>query len=182
MFGSARILAMLFCCSQSRKPKKALPPFTMPNSTVWPPVSTTDYVGNAAADGSGADRTANITITATFFATVAKLVIDNSHASDVYMTTLQIRGKGIYDLDPVAYESSSTQTFGRRQLDIDMLYAEDGNVAQDLANYLRSQFDALDRYVTEVELKPHTSAAILQSVIDSVERSRRKTSRVSISV
>ena len=131
------------------------------------PVSTTDYVGNAAADGSGADRTANITITATFFATVAKLVIDNSHASDVYMTTLQIRGKGIYDLDPVAYESSSTQTFGRRQLDIDMLYAEDGNVAQDLANYLRSQFDALDRYVTEVELKPHTSAAILQSVIDA---------------
>ena len=109
------------------------------------PASGTDYVANAAPDGSGSNLTANIAVSATFFASTAKLDITNSGGSVAYLTTLQIRGKGIYDLSPVTYESSSVQTYGQRTLDVDLTYQADGNVAQDMATYLRAQLETLNQ-------------------------------------
>ena len=51
MFGSARILAMFRCCSASRKPKNALLPSTMPNSS-----------GLAAAVENGMNTVRNVDV------------------------------------------------------------------------------------------------------------------------
>ena len=133
---------------------------------VTPIVSTTDYLGNAAADGSGADRTANLTITTTAFASTVKFLVENTGATDTYVTKLQIRGKGIYDDGPRTFESFSTQTYGDRPLDLDMPYQDDPGVGRDAATYIRAQFDNLSNQVNELEfVASKTSALFSQAML-----------------
>jgi peptidoglycan/xylan/chitin deacetylase (PgdA/CDA1 family) len=65
-----------------------------PVKEITAPASTTDYVGNTQADGLGADRTANLSVSVTNFVETAKIVVTNNHGSDtVYVTLLKLRGK-----------------------------------------------------------------------------------------
>lgn len=60
------------------------------------PVSTTDYTANAAADGSGADMTANISVSITVLGNTVKTVITNGHATDTaYITLMKVRGDAL---------------------------------------------------------------------------------------
>lgn len=73
------------------------------------PVATTDYLFNSAANGSGTNLTASVTVAATFFGTTAKLVITNNHATlAAFRTFLQLRGKGIYGYQDVTAEAVNT--------------------------------------------------------------------------
>jgi hypothetical protein len=63
------------------------------------PVATTDYKANDAGDGSGTDRTANLSVTAVFGTASVKLTLVNSYYTSIYVTKLQCRGKGIYNYD-----------------------------------------------------------------------------------
>lgn len=65
----------------------------LPIKEITTPASTTDYTANAASNGSGADRTANLSVSVTNFVESAKVVLTNSHASPIYVTLLQLRGK-----------------------------------------------------------------------------------------
>ena len=126
-------------------------------AVVDPLVSGTDYAGNAAANGSGADLTASLSIAITPFASTCKFVITNNHASStIYLVTtggvtkLQVRGKGVYDDGPQTFEAESTQSYGDRPVSIDMPYQDDPDIGQSAATYLEAQYNALDSLVEEI--------------------------------
>jgi hypothetical protein len=74
----------------------------VPVKSLLTPVASTDYLGNSVSDGSGADLTADISMTMTAFATGAQLTITNSGASDAYIWLLKLRG------NPLAQTTTST--------------------------------------------------------------------------
>jgi hypothetical protein len=144
------------------------------------PVATTDYTSNTAADGLGVDKTANLTVTAEYFASTVKFTVTNTDAGTVYLTKLQIRGKGLYDHSPITVESISTQPYGDRAVDIDLPYQADHNVTQDLADYVRSQFETLATQAQTMDLLPqrsdtHMLAALSAAIGDRITISETMT-------
>lgn len=125
------------------------------------PAATTDYLANTLADGTGTNKTANITVVATFFASTVKFVITNNDAGTVFLTKLQARGKGLYDLSPVTVESTSTQFYGDRVINIDLPYQTNFNVTQDLADYIRSQYETLGTQAQSVTFNANRSGAFM---------------------
>ena len=108
----------------------------VPATIVTTPVATTDYTANSAADGSGTNRTANISITKTTFATSAKLVISNTGLTDCYLTLMQLRGTAILSDDYTFAEDSdatSIQIYRQRELDVKTNWLQDIFSAQDYA-------------------------------------------------
>lgn len=113
--------------------------------TAWTtPVATTDYTANAAADGSGADLTASITVVVTKFSNAMKIALTNGHASSTaYMTLLQARGTAAYRNDPirvVAEDTTSQAAYGRRTYPLPGKYYPDTPVALSYAQYGRSLY------------------------------------------
>lgn len=113
-----------------------------------PVTATTDYTANTLADGSGTNRTANFDVTATFFASTAKFEVTNNHASSAFLTKLQGRGRGIYDVTPVTQESTGSP--GNRQISVDLPYQDDANIGKDLADFIRNEYQVLSKQVDEV--------------------------------
>jgi hypothetical protein len=134
------------------------------SATTTPLVASTDYVGNSQSDGLGTDRTASLSITATPFLTTCKFDITNSYTDVVYVTTLQIRGTGIFDNTPQVFESYAAMDYGDRPLNIDLKYQDDPNVGQDLADYLTSLLSAPSQ-IDAVQLKANRSSALLTQVL-----------------
>jgi hypothetical protein len=136
-------------------------------------VENTDYDANSAANGSGSDLSSSISIVATAYATTAKLVITNSHASSTaYMvdgsgnTKLQIRGKGIYNLGPQTFEASSVQPYGTRPLNRELDYQSSELVAIDYANFLESRYNNIDGQVDTYEYLASSTDASLKTALD----------------
>jgi len=115
------------------------------------PVSGTDWTANTLADDSGTNKTAQVTVTTgsvanptgDCFASTTKFTITNNDAGAVFLTKLQIRGKGLYDFSPITVESISVQSYGERDIDIDLKYQNNYNVAKGIADYIRFQFELL---------------------------------------
>lgn len=106
------------------------------------PAATTDYLANSAADGSGTDKTANITVVAAPFASTVKWTITNNDAALVYITKRQLRGKGLYDEAPVTVEAASAVVPPvERPIEIDLPNQGSRALAQSLANDLLSQHE-----------------------------------------
>jgi hypothetical protein len=103
------------------------------------PVENTDYEMNTAADGSGTDLSSSFSVTATYGGNSVEYVITNNHASSTgYITLLQARGKGVYDLSPITIEvedSTSIAAYGDRLLEFDMPYQTSITVAKSCANH-----------------------------------------------
>ena len=78
-----------------------------PASSITTPVENTDYEANAEAGGGGADKSAQIGIVMTDYATRAKLVITNNDAGTVYLTLMKLRGTGQYSFSGTASQFSS---------------------------------------------------------------------------
>lgn len=103
------------------------------------PVATTDYLMNAAEDGSGADLTADVEITATYGSSQVDYIITNTGGTKGYITKLQARGRGIYDYDPmdaVARNLDSIARVGENVMTLDMPYQSDLAIAQPIAQFL----------------------------------------------
>lgn len=144
---------------------------------VTPLVSTTDYTANSVADGSGTDLTSSLSIVTTAFSSTAKFEITNTHATlDFFLTKLQIRGKGVYDLAPQTVESLSTQTYGDRPLNMDLPLQDDANVAQDMAAFIRNQREGLTQQPDSIEFLANVSSALLTQAL-----SREPGDRITIS-
>lgn len=136
-----------------------------------PPVSGTDWKANAAQNGSGADMTASVTVTATFWTSMVELTIENTDLTrDAYMVNtsgtpvLQVRGRGYYFGLPVL--SQATSGAGSRPLAIDMYYQDSVNIADQLAMFvLQGNSNELTQ-LQEVTLKSGLDAATLAALID----------------
>jgi hypothetical protein len=79
--------------------------------------ATTDYLANDQADGTGTNRTADITVSLTKRAQSMDIALTNGHSGTVYLTKLQARGTKLEATDPVevsAADSTSQTSFGKR--------------------------------------------------------------------
>jgi hypothetical protein len=72
-----------------------------------------------------------------------------------------VRGKGIYDNAPITVESFTAQTYGDRPFELDLVYQDDANVAQDLADYVKTQYLALANQADVVTINPQRSDALM---------------------
>lgn len=125
-----------------------------------PLVENTDYDARANEDGTGADLSANLTVTVDPFAASAKFTVTNNGAVGAYLVNgsgtplLQLRGTGIYDNAPDRRNSTSVQSYGARRLEIDLKYQEDGLFAADAAAFSRSRYEDLSDQVEALVFNP----------------------------
>ena len=108
------------------------------------PVSGTDYAANSAADGSGSNRTIDITVSL-----VADdngrytFTVTNNSSSKLYLTKLQLRATPLVAYDAVsqiAEDEASQAQFLERDLVIDNYLLNDPTEANDYADWLLLQY------------------------------------------
>lgn len=130
------------------------------------PTTPTDYLANALADGTGADKSANITLTAEPFVTTVKYLITNNDAATVHMKRLQLRGKGLFEEAKISVEEFNPQSYGdRAHPTIYLPYQSNPNVARDMARYLIAQYENTTFQPGIVDLIAHTSLQIMDMVL-----------------
>lgn len=100
------------------------------------PVANTTYIMNAAQDGSGANLTANFTVTPNFTGAGVGWTITNTGATGGYITRLRAIGKGIRRALTYVESPIVGSTYGARTFIFDMPYQSNLNVAKDTADYL----------------------------------------------
>jgi len=134
-------------------------------------VSGTDYVANASEDGSGADRTADMTVTVTSVSGNAiTLNVANGGASAFWVTTLQQKGKGINRYDPVSYEAVDSGSYvsakGERVLRYDMPYEDRFSEAENQADRLLSIWKDPICLIDGLSYFPEESATLTNAFLD----------------
>ena len=100
--------------------------------------ATTDYLANDSADGTGTNRTANITVTETKRAQSMDIALANGHSSTVYITKLQARGNAVTandEFEVTASDSTSQTTFGKRTYPHPGKFVPDAEEAQNWATF-----------------------------------------------
>lgn len=98
-----------------------------PASSITTPASTTDYTANTLADGTGTDKTAQIAIVKTVYATMTKLAITNNDAAGVYLTLCKLRGTGLYAYSGVTVvdtDTTSIAEYGKQTLRIGSVWLQ----------------------------------------------------------
>lgn len=96
------------------------------------PVSTTDYLANTAQDGSGTDKTADVVVTATYYADTVFYTITNNASGRVFITFLQARGYGIYygnSIESTVDDTISQDAYGYAPFQFDQKYQKDTYLA-----------------------------------------------------
>lgn len=111
------------------------PPVRIGAIDIVPPDPVTDYAINAAEDGSGTDLTADPALTFVFRlgGNGVYLDITNAYGADVWFTHLQIRGRGVYDFQPIVAikrDDALIRKHGEQLLSLDMSYQTDLAVAE----------------------------------------------------
>lgn len=71
------------------------------------PEITTDYLFNTKEDETGSDISTSLDVAVTFGAESVTYTLTNNYESIGYVTHLQIRGKGIYNYNPVSYTAEN---------------------------------------------------------------------------
>jgi len=100
--------------------------------------ATTDYLANDAADGSGTNRTANITVSLTKRAQSMDISLTNGHSGTVYITKLQARGNPVEannEFEVSASDATSQSTFGKRTYPHPGKFVPDADEAQNWADF-----------------------------------------------
>jgi len=100
------------------------------------PVATTDYTANTVEDGSGVNKTANISVTFTNFGDTCKFVVTNNDAGSVYITKLQVRGYALFEQNSsdITYPQDVSLVTNPRELTLDLVKMQDVNSARGYAN------------------------------------------------
>lgn len=102
------------------------------------PVATTDYLGNVVIDGSGVDKTAQLTVTSTGFAQSARITVTNNDAGVVYLTLLKMRGEA-YDkprkVEIEEFDQDSIDEFGYSDDLVSLPYYTSTQAMRDMAKY-----------------------------------------------
>jgi hypothetical protein len=99
---------------------------------------TTTYAANAAANGSGTDLTANLTVTPTYGAAGVDYQLTATTA--LWVTQLEPTGQGVYIPDPIQaiFEGTdaSKDAYGIKELVLDCKYQNDPNKTANFASYI----------------------------------------------
>jgi hypothetical protein len=100
--------------------------------------ATTDYLANDASDGSGTNRTANISASLTKRAQSMDIALTNGHSGAVYITKLQAQGHKITTKDSaeVKVANSASQTaYGKRTYPHPGKFLPDSEEAQNWGDF-----------------------------------------------
>lgn len=100
------------------------------------PVSGTDYAMFTNKDGTGTNLTANLSVTVDYAAGAVFYTLENTGATNGYVTKLQARGTAIYlyePLDIVVQDNTSIAARGENVLNIDMKYQDEPTSPQYIA-------------------------------------------------
>lgn len=127
--------------------------------TLISPAGTTDYKANAAANGSGTDKTAFLAVALAYpfygsYGKGAKITLTNSDAAAIFVTRLRVRGDG-YRLQPrtsvLAEDTTSQSTYHTHthKVDAELLVRRDE--AQTLADDIKTK-EANPRAMVQIEL------------------------------
>lgn len=133
------------------------------------PVATTDYLMNAAADGSGANLTVNLSVTATFYGNGADVTVTNVGGTAGYVTKLQLRGPGIYDLQHMVFkqdDAASKTQFGAQAFTYQMPYQSDPNVGDGAARHLLGLYKSQTTNTESVSIAPNRDATLMAAARD----------------
>ena len=102
------------------------------------PVATTDFLVNTAADGSGTNITASVSVAVTKFGNSMKITLTNANAADGYVTLLQARGTPLTANDPITVreeDATSKTAYGERTYPNPGKFLPDSVEARDWALY-----------------------------------------------
>lgn len=102
------------------------------------PVAGTDYTANVESDGSGTDKTDEISISFSGYALTADFEVTNNDSSAVWLTKLKLRGKRVQENPAeasVAEDSTSQALYKRRPLVVDNKLIDDVATARGVASY-----------------------------------------------
>jgi hypothetical protein len=150
----------------------------LPVKEITTPASGTDYAGNTNPDGSGSDRTANLSVEVTNFVETAKIVISNDHASDtVYLTldvanniALKLRGKAarvIQAIQAVEEDADSINKFEAQEYPVSNNLIQTGDMASLLAENLVNRYkNPMTRRKIRIPGIPHLQLKDLVNVIN----------------
>ncbi len=119
------------------------------------PVATTDYTANTAADGSGTNITSQFSVTyvGTPGGNTATVTVRNNGPLDGYVTKLQLRGRGLYDFEPVLSDmtdADSVAAYGENVLGYDMPYQSNPQNALDTAAFVLTRNKDADLRASQV--------------------------------
>lgn len=138
------------------------------------PASTTDYTANTSADGTGTDKTAQLSITITRFVDAVKIDVTNNDASTVYLTFLRLRGTPAEEQPAVSVtveDATSIAKYGERPeggLKIENKYLSDETYADTLADQLIDWYaDHLTRIVLTGRAIPQLQIGDMISVVNN---------------
>jgi len=128
------------------------------------PASTTDYLMNAAADGGGADLTADLDVTANYGSDGVQWILVNNNAATGYVTHLQCRGKGIYFFDPTASiqeDSTGIDLHGEKETSVDQQYQDNPLASDAAAQYWSIRLATLRDDIQGVTYNPNRTQALM---------------------
>ena len=100
--------------------------------------ASTDYLANDSADGTGTNRTSDITVSLTKRAQSMDIALTNGHSGTVYVTKLQAQGHKVTVQDPVeitAIDATSQTAFGKRTYPHPGKFVPDTEEAQNWADF-----------------------------------------------
>lgn len=117
-------------------------------------LEATDYEFNSDEDGGGADVTSEVSVHADFFASTVKLTITNHDSAIAYKQRLQVRGRGIYDQNPVTREAFTEMSGRTRIAELDFPYQDDEAFAQQVADLLQASYRNRADQVESLEFYP----------------------------
>jgi hypothetical protein len=102
------------------------------------PAATTDYLANTASDGSGTNKTSDITVSQTKLATRMIMTFSNGSTDPVFMTKIQARGTPVTTSNPVlvrAIDSDSKTKYGERKFIAGTRFISTTTLAQAWCDY-----------------------------------------------
>lgn len=126
--------------------------------------ATTDYLLNTQENGAGIDRTANATVAASFGANSWRATISGVADEINWLTHFQIRGRGLYDYEPLILEANdddSSACHGVTTLDFDAPAQTSATVGRDMAEYLLAVWKAPQTMGDTVEFTGNNSDALM---------------------
>ncbi len=114
------------------------------------PIGTTDYLFNTMEDGSGVDITGYLQVSVQFFSTHAVVTLKNNAVTTGYVTSLRLRGKGVYSYDLISKKivnNDLSEKYSENILEFTAPYQNDVNKLTTLSTRL------YDNYCNEPEEK-----------------------------
>lgn len=131
----------------------------LPIKDIAAPVANTDFTANSQDDGGGSDLSGDVSITITNFVESAKIEIENTGGSTVYLTSLRLLGKAArvkQAIEIVREDAVSIGKFEPKEYVVENNLIQDPAVAEAIADNLVAKYsNPMGRVDVKIPAIPH---------------------------